>query len=136
MGSHPGPRLVETDPGSGVLNRKGMAKHSHADQPAAADMQRTGVGNGMSRRRDHHGGDIDDWPEVLLLADMAELLRCSPSTIKRRLRAGVFPIGALPAIDRKRRWSKAAVWKWLEASGANRLPPRRWPGKAGGPRDR
>lgn len=114
-----------------------MAKHSNAHEPAAADVQRKGVGrSGMSRRRDHHGGDIDDWPEVLLLAELAELLRCSESTIKRRLRAGVFPLPPLPGIDRKRRWSKAAVWKWLEASGANRLPPRRWPGKAGGPRDR
>ena len=112
-----------------------MAKHSNAHEPAAADVQRKGLRrSGMSRRRDQHGGDIDDWPEVLLLADLAELLRCSPSTIKRRLRAGIFPVPPLPGIDRKWRWSKAAVWKWLEASG--RLPPRRWPGKASGPRNR
>lgn len=31
--------------------------------------------------------------DVLFIKDVAELLRCSPSTIRRRVRAGVFPVG-------------------------------------------
>ena len=46
-------------------------------------------------------------PEVLFIDDVAALLRCSPSTIKRRLRARVFPVAPLPGIDKRPRWSKA-----------------------------
>ena len=47
----------------------------------------------------------DALPEVLFLDDVAALLRCSPSTIKRRLRARVFPVAPLPGIDKRHRWS-------------------------------
>ena len=63
------------------------------------------------------GGTSDDLPEVLLLKDVAALLRCSVSTIKRGLRAKVFPVPPLPGIDRRLRWSKAAVLQWLEVGG-------------------
>ena len=57
-------------------------------------------------------------PEVLFLDDVAALLRCSPSTIKRRLRARVFPVAPLPGIDKRHRWSKAAVLEWLALGGS------------------
>ena len=57
-------------------------------------------------------------PEVLLLDDVAALLRCSPSTIKRRLRARVFPVAPLAGIDKRPRWSKAAVLRWLKVGGS------------------
>ena len=43
----------------------------------------------------------------LFIDDVAALLRCSPSTIKRRLRARVFPVAPLPGVDKRPRWSKA-----------------------------
>ena len=59
----------------------------------------------------------DGLPEVLFLDDLAALLRCSPSTIKRRLRARVFPVAPLPGIDKRPRWSKAMVLQWLAVGG-------------------
>ena len=58
-----------------------------------------------------------DLPEVLFLEDVAKLLRCSPSTVKRRLRARVFPVPPLPGIDKRPRWSKAALLRWIEVGG-------------------
>ena len=60
----------------------------------------------------------DDLPEVLFLADVAALLRCSPSTIKRRLRAHVFPVAPLSGIDKRYRWSKVALLQWLAVGGS------------------
>ena len=68
-------------------------------------------------RRDVEGG-ADGLPEVLLLDDVAALLRCSPSTIKRRLRAHVFPVPPLPGIDKRPRWSKAMLLQWLAVGGS------------------
>ena len=68
-------------------------------------------------RRDVEAG-ADGLPEVLLLDDVAALLRCSPSTIKRRLRAHVFPVPPLPGIDKRPRWSKAMLLQWLAVGGS------------------
>lgn len=62
----------------------------------------------------------DGLPEVLFLDDLAALLRCSPSTIMRRVRARVFPVAPLPGIDKRPRWSKAALLEWLAAGGSGR----------------
>ena len=72
----------------------------------------------MERHR--HGAKVgaDELPEVLLLDDVAALLRCSPSTIKRRLRAHVFPVPPLPGIDKRPRWSKAMLLQWLAVGGS------------------
>ena len=72
--------------------------------------------------RDRYGPEVevDELPAVLLLDDLAELLRCSPTTIKRRLRARVFPVAPLPGIDKRPRWSKTAVLRWLAAGGGGR----------------
>ena len=78
---------------------------------------------------DSCGPDVapDELPDVLFLEDLAALLRCHPKTIKRRLEAHVFPVAPIPGIDRRPRWSKAAVLRWLAAGGAGRKPAqRRW----------
>ena len=67
----------------------------------------------------------NELPDVLFLKDVAKLLRCHPKTLKRRLDAGVFPVAPIPGIDSRPRWSKAAVFKWLAASGAAGEPARR-----------
>ena len=66
------------------------------------------------------GGGADTLPEVLFMDDVAKLLRCSPSTIKRRLRARVFPVAPLPGIDKRPRWSKAALLEWMAVGGSGR----------------
>ena len=79
-----------------------------------------------ARDRTDAAGGIDALPEVLFLEDVAALLRCSPSTIKRRLRAHVFPVAPLPGIDKRPRWSKAVLAQWLTVGGAGGpLPGRR-----------
>ena len=72
----------------------------------------------MARHRSDANVDVDELPEVLFLEDVAVLLRCSPSTIKRRLRAHVFPVAPLPGIDKRPRWSKAALAQWLTVGDA------------------
>ena len=67
-------------------------------------------------------GDMDPLPEVLFLEDVAALLRCSPSTIKRRLRAHIFPVAPIQGIDKRPRWSKAAVLQWLAVDGRSASP--------------
>lgn len=64
--------------------------------------------------------EVDALPEVLFLGDLAALLRCSPKTIRRRLKAHVFPVAPIPGIDKRPRWNKAAVLQWLAAGGAGR----------------
>ena len=55
-----------------------------------------------------------DPTRVLLIDDVARLLRCSPSTIKRRIRARTFPIPPLRGIDKRLRWSVAAMQQYLQ----------------------
>ena len=74
----------------------------------------------MSGRRERSIG-VDSLPEVLFIEDVAKLLRCSPSTIKRRVRARVFPVAPLPGIDKRPRWSKSALLAWLAAGGSGRV---------------
>ncbi|MCY4658541.1 MAG: hypothetical protein OXF93_01825 [Acidobacteria bacterium] len=71
----------------------------------------------MDRSPSDDDARTDGLPEVLFLDDLAKLLRCSPSTIKRRVRARVFPVAPLPGIDKRPRWSKAMVLQWLAVGG-------------------
>ena len=57
---------------------------------------------------------------MLFLEDLAVLLRCSTTTIKRRVRARVFPMAPLPGIDKRPRWSKTVVLQWLAVGGGGR----------------
>ncbi len=68
---------------------------------------------------------VSELPDVLFLEDVAKLLRCSPSTVKRRLRARVFPVPPLPGIDKRPRWSKAALLRWIEVGGLKATAPGR-----------
>ena len=52
-------------------------------------------------------------PKVLLLGDLAEVLRTSPRSIKRRMAAGTFPIRPLRGIDSKHRWAVVDVERFL-----------------------
>lgn len=57
---------------------------------------------------------------VLTIEDVADAIETSPRTIKRRLRAGAFPIPELPGIDRKHRWAVSAVAEWIVTKGSKR----------------
>ena len=60
---------------------------------------------------------LDTLPDVLTLCELTRVLRCSESTIKRRLRAGVFPIPTLRGLDKRMRFAKAAVVRYLDSGG-------------------
>lgn len=62
-------------------------------------------------------------PQILLIGDLADLLRCSVSTIRRRLRSQTFPVAPLPSIDTKLRWSMDAVCDWIDACNEPVVPP-------------
>lgn len=62
-----------------------------------------------------------DLPEVLLLDDVARLLRTSPRTIRRQMVAGTFPLAPLPwSVDRKTRWSREVVLAALRTGVVSR----------------
>ena len=59
---------------------------------------------------------------VLFAEDLARVMRCSKSTINRRMRANTFPVAPLPRIDKRLRWSAKSVDDYLCRA---RLVPRR-----------
>ena len=65
---------------------------------------------------------LEALPDVLTLRELARVLRCSESTIKRRLRAGVFPIPTLRGVDKRMRFAKTAVVRYLDSNGRARTP--------------
>ena len=69
--------------------------------------------------------DRSGLPQVLLIEDVARLLRCSVKTVRRRMRSHDFPVPLLPSIDKRLRWSTAAVCDWIDASSAAAVAPRR-----------
>ena len=72
----------------------------------------------MSKASDSVTGMFDDLPHVLFIEDVAAVLRCSPSTVRRRIRAGVFAVPPLPGVDKRWRCSRAAFLRWLGRGGA------------------
>ena len=66
--------------------------------------------------------DVEALPEVLFLEDVAALLRCSRSTLERRVKARVFPLAPIQGVDYRPRWSKAAVMQWLAMGGPSGAP--------------
>ena len=69
--------------------------------------------------------DVEALPEVLFLEDLAALLRCSRSTLERRLKARVLPLKPIDGVDKRPRWSKAAALHWLAMGGPSGAPVRR-----------
>jgi hypothetical protein len=51
--------------------------------------------------------------EVMFLDELSALLRVSRATIERRRRRGAFPIPELEPLDRRPRWSRRAVERYL-----------------------
>ena len=68
---------------------------------------------------------LEALPDVLTISELARVLRCSESTIKRRLRDGVFPIPSLRRLDKRMRFAKAAVLRYLDQGGGRGHPGRR-----------
>ena len=71
----------------------------------------------MSKFSDSVPGRLDALPDVLFVEDLAEVFRCSPSTIRRRVRAGVLPIPMLSGVDKRWRFSRAVVAAYLARGG-------------------
>ena len=71
----------------------------------------------MSKVLELDPGRRDGLPAVLFVEDLAAVLRCSPSTIRRRLRARVLRIPTLPGVDKRPRFSRAAVLDFLGRGG-------------------
>ncbi len=69
--------------------------------------------------------DVEALPEVLFVEDVAALMRCSRSTLERRVKARVFPLAPIRGIDKRWRWSKTAVLQWLALGGPSGGPARR-----------
>ena len=68
------------------------------------------MGQGSRRLR----VSLEECGDVLTLEELASVLYTSPTTIKRRLRAGTFPIRPLVGIDRRKRWSRTEVRRYLD----------------------
>ena len=60
---------------------------------------------------------MTDEPQILLVADVAKMFRCSVRTLYEALSRGSFPIAPLPRIDRKLRWSRQQVDAYLQQPG-------------------
>ncbi len=69
--------------------------------------------------------DLSRLSLVLLIGDVVKLRCCSVSTIRRRVRSRDFPVASLPSIDKKLRWSAAAVCDWIDACSALDASPAR-----------
>ena len=66
------------------------------------------------------GVRLDDLGDVLLMSEIAAVLRTSTRTIKRHLRAGTFPIPSLPGIDKRVRFARADVARYLRRDRGER----------------
>lgn len=62
----------------------------------------------------------DDIPVVCFLDDVARVLRTSRRTIEKARRARTFPIPEIKGIDKRPRWSGAAVRKFIETGATGR----------------
>ncbi len=72
-----------------------------------------------SERTDTHSR-LDDLGDVLLMTELAVVLRTSTRTIKRHLRAGTFPIPMLLGIDKRVRFARTDVERYLRRDRGGR----------------
>jgi len=68
--------------------------------------------------------ELADRPAVLFLDDLCRELRIGRTTVARLRRHGCFPIKELPSLDKRPRWSRAAVDAYL-AETQTQAPRRR-----------
>ena len=120
-GRRPAPDGFE-ERATGALDRLERVELAATEARAKAVAETLGSEHGESG---DDGVDVETLPEVLFLEDMAALLRCSPSTLHRRLKAQVFPLAPIQGVDKRPRWSKAAVMQWLAIGGPSGSPVRR-----------
>jgi hypothetical protein len=59
-------------------------------------------------------------PDVCFIADVARALRTSETTVRKLRRHRAFPIEELPSIDKRPRWSGAAVRRYLDGQTESR----------------
>ena len=64
---------------------------------------------------------LDTLGDVLILDELAEVLRTLPRTIKRHLRACSFPIPRLAGIDKRLRFAKADVERYVQRKDKTRV---------------
>lgn len=70
---------------------------------------------------------MSDQYGVLFITEVAELLRTSRRTLERRIKAGDDLPPMLPSIDKRPRWTRAAVEEWLKKPAASiSFQRRRW----------
>lgn len=60
-------------------------------------------------------------PAVYFIEDICRLLRTSRRTVQRLRRHGAFPVAELQSIDKRPRWSRDAVERYLASAG---VPPK------------
>ena len=87
------------------------------DDPASAGAGRSAQEETMSKASDSGSGRLDALPDVLFIEDVAAVLRCSPSTIRRRRQAGVFTVPTLPGVDKRPQFSRVAFLSWFARHG-------------------
>ena len=68
-------------------------------------------------------------PDILFLEDLCRALRVSRRTVERLRRHGAFPIPTLPSLDKRPRWSRAAVEAFLNSDETPVTTRRRRPAK-------
>jgi hypothetical protein len=69
--------------------------------------------------------DIGALPLVLFDEHITTLLDISLRTLKRQRRLGTFPIPELPALDRRHRYGRADVERFLNRETPTAFPRRR-----------
>ena len=77
-------------------------------------------GRYLPSRRTDTPSRLDDFGDVLLLTELAVVLRTSTRTVKRHLRAGTFPIPMLLGIDKRVRFARAEVERYLHRDRGGR----------------
>ena len=70
----------------------------------------------LPRRTAVMSEDVSASSSILFIDEVAAFLRVSRSTIERRRRDGTFPIGELPSLDSRPRWSRQVVERFLSSA--------------------
>lgn len=60
-------------------------------------------------------------PLILFDADLCALFSISRTTLRKLRRLGAFPIAPMPALDKRARYSRSAVERFIEGGGAMSL---------------